>query len=71
VITDLPTADSFKARSINLLNLAWEVTLSIQMQQDQAMAEAAEHNAESEGNVTWTEDDLKRQTETFWKRSQA
>jgi len=71
MITDLPTADTFKARSINLLNLAWEVALSIQIQHDQAIAEAAAHNAESEGNVVWTEDDLKRQTETFWKRSQA
>jgi hypothetical protein len=71
VIIDLPTADSFKARSINLLNLAWEVTLSIQMHHDQAMEVAAEHNAESEGSVVWTEDDLKSQTETFWKRSQA
>jgi hypothetical protein len=71
VITDLPTADSFKARSINLLNLAWEVTLLIQIQHNQAMAEAAEHNTGFEGNLVWTEDELKKQTETFWKRSQA
>lgn len=51
VITDLPTADTFKARSINLLNLAWEVTLSIQMHHDKAIGEAAEHHSESEGHV--------------------
>jgi hypothetical protein len=70
VITDLPTADTFKARSINLLNLAWEVTLSIQMHHNRAMDEAAEHNAEANGFVVWAEEDLKTQTGTFWARSQ-
>jgi len=70
VITDLPTGDIFKARSINLLNLAWEVTLSIQMHHDKAIEEAAEHNSESEGHVIWSKSELKKQTEIFWHRSQ-
>jgi hypothetical protein len=68
VITDLPTADTFKARSINLLNLAWEVTLSIQMHHDKAMDEFAER--ESGGHAIWSKSELQKQTEKFWQRSQ-
>ena len=71
MITDLPTAENFKSRSTGLLNLAWEVTLSIQQQNDQALSEAKRVQDELGGEDVWTWKDLDSQTESFWRRSQA
>jgi hypothetical protein len=64
VITGIPAADDFTSRAKSLLNLAWEVTLSLQRHHLRAMDSYAE--VRERASDIWSPEEIQRQTENYW-----
>ena len=67
MITGIPTAEDFMSRSKSLLNLAWEVTINLEMHHQRAMETYEE---EPDAREVWSKEQIEEQTTRYWELSQ-